>query len=322
MRHTARIRPRASHVLAAFLALVMGTVAIASASASFRGSPGRIAFDDGRTFPSKIGSMNSDGSDVRILTERGDHWPRWSPDGSRLVFFSHREPDGTDDADAEIFVMSATGAEQTQLTFNEVEDQVPMWTADGRIVWSRRSGPGQWDIWMMNPDGSGQRRVTSFDGAELWPSPSPQGGRIAFSSNHGDGLFRIFVFRLDKNEVRQITSGALEDWAPDWSPTGNDIVFTRETPAPGTAAGVDEDVYIVHADGTNLRQVTDEPDRSEIFPTWSPDGKEIVYPAIWDWFGPNWYSEVTVKDLRSGVERRIGEPNIGGAPHWQSLPRP
>jgi Tol biopolymer transport system component len=300
----------------AALALVAATAVLAA----LRGERGRIAFDDGRTFPSLIGSMNPDGSDVQILSENGDHWPRWSPGGAKIVFFSTRTPNGSDDGDAEIFVMNADGSDQTQLTFNDVRDEVPTWTPDGRIVWSQRTGVGQWDLWIMNADGSNQHQLTSLDGAELWPSVSPQGNRLAFAANYLDGRLHIFTMRLDGTDIRQVTSSDLEDWAPDWSPTGNDIVFTREYPAPDTSAGVDENLFIVHADGTNLRQITDRPDRVEIFPVWAPDGKALLYPAITDWFGPNWDTWLTVYDLKSGTETTVGEDNRGGAPSWQALP--
>jgi len=301
------------------LGAAFALVASAAALGAFRGDRGRIAFDDGRTFPSLIGSMNPDGSDVQILSENGDHWPRWSPDGSKIVFFSTRTPDGADNGVEKIFVMNADGSSQTQLTFGDQSDQVPTWTPDGRIVWSRRTGPGQWDLWIMNADGSDQQRLTSLDGAELWPSVSPQGNRLVFAGTHVGGRFHLFTMRLDGSDVRQITSDELEDWAPDWSPTGNDIVFTREHLAPETSAGVDEDVFIVHADGTSLRQITNRPDRAEIFPVWAPDGKALLYPAITDWFGPNWDTWLTVYDLKRDTETRVGEDNRGGAPSWQPL---
>lgn len=298
--------------------LIVAVVVVASVSAALRGE-GRIAFDDGRTFPSKIGTMNPDGSDVQIISERGDHWPRWSADGERIVFFSTRAPDGSDNADAEIYVMNPDGSGQTALTDNAIQDQVPAWTRDGRIVWSQRSGPGQWDLWLMNDDGSNKEQLTSFNGAELWPSVAPQGNRIAFAGTQADGRFHIFSIRADGSDVRQLTFSSLEDWAPAWSPIGNDIVFTRETPAPTTSAGFDEDLFIIHADGSNLRQITSDPNRVELFPVWSPSGKSLLFPAITDWLGPNWDTLLTVYDLKTGVETTVGEPNIGGAPSWQPL---
>jgi TolB protein len=301
---------------------IIGVTAIGSATAAFRGSNGRIAFDDGRTFPSKIGTMAKDGSDVRILTENGDHWPRWSPDGKKIVFFSTRTPDGSDAADAEIYVMNADGSDQTALTDNAVEDQVPNWTPDGRIIWSQRSDTTRYDLWIMNVDGSNKHQLTTFVGGELWPSVSPQGTRVAFTGNFLDGKFHLFTMRLDGTDVRQITSDVLEDWAPDWSPSGNDIVFSRETPRPDTPAGADEDTYTIHSDGTGLHQISGDPNRTEVFPVWSPDGKSLLYPAITDWFGPNWNTLLTVYNLKTGVETTVGDPNIGGAPSWQPIPPP
>lgn len=301
------------------LVALVAAVVVASVSAALRGE-GRIAFDDGRTFPSKIGTMNPDGSDVQILTEQGDQWPRWSADGQKIVFFSTRTPDGSADADAEIYVMNPDGSGQTALTDNAVEDQVPTWARDGRIVWSQRSGPGQWDLWMMNGDGSDKEQLTSFNGVEAWPSVAPQGNRIAFAATLADGRFHIFTIRADGSDVRQLTSSILEDWAPAWSPTGNDIAFTRETPAPSTSAGYDEDLVVIHADGTNLRQITSDPNRVELFPVWSPNGTSLLYPAITDWLGPNWRTLLTVYDLKTGEEATVGEPDIGGAPSWQPLP--
>ena len=307
------------HVLA--VAVLIGAVAVvASANASFRGSNGRIAFDDGRTFPSKIGTMARDGSDVRILSENGDHWPRWSPDGKKVVFFSTRTPDGSDNADAEIYVMNADGSNQTALTDNAVEDQVPNWTPDGRIIWSEVSPTTRYDLWIMNADGSGKHQLTSFKGGELWPSVSPQGNRVVFAGNFVDSKFHLFTMRLDATGLRQLTDDTLEDWAPDWSPTGNDIVFTRETPRPDLPAGADEDTYTIHSDGTELGQITSDPGRVEVFPVWSPDGRSLLYPAITDWFGPNWNTLLTVYDLKTGTETTVGEPNIGGAPSWQPIP--
>jgi Tol biopolymer transport system component len=200
------------------------------------------------------------------LTQQGDHWPRWSADGKKIVFFSTRDGDG------EIFTMNADGSGQTQLTSNTVEDQVPEWTSDGRIVFGRRAGPGHWDIWIMNADGSDERQLTDLGGVSVWPSPSPSANEVAFSSNY-QGNFHIYTMRLDGSHLRQVTPNDTVDWGPDWSPSGNDLAFIRETIAPATSAGVDEDVWVIHANGSQPIQVTADPARADTFPTWSPDGR-------------------------------------------------
>ena len=302
--------------------LVAGAVA-AVASATYRGANGVVAYDDGSVFPSRIGVVNPDGSGERTLTQRGDHWPRWSSDGRQIVFFSTRDDSGatTDAADAEIFTMNADGSDQTQLTFNDVEDQTPEWTADGRIVFARRSGPGRWDIWIMNADGTGQRQLTNLGRVSVWPAPAPTGGQLAFASNYL-GRFHIFTIRLDGTHLRQVTNDSLEDWGAEWSPTGNEIAFQREVPDPSTSAGAQEHVWVVHADGTDPRQLTNDPARADTFPTWSPDGAYVIFYAATDWFGPNWHSKIVAYSMKTGEESTIGRPDIGGAPSWQPLPTP
>ena len=299
-------------LIAAALVVAAAGMVIEVAGASFRGKNGLVAFDDGSVFPSRIGVVNPDGSGETTLTQQGDHWPRWSADGKKIVFFSTRDGDG------EILVMNADGTGQTQLTSNTVEDQVPEWTSDGRIVFGRRAGPSHWDIWIMNADGSGQRQLTDLGAVSVWPTPSPSANEVAFSSNF-EGNFHVYTMQLDGSHLQQVTPDDTVDWGPDWSPSGNDLAFIRETIAPSTSAGVDEDVWVIHANGTQPIQLTADPARADTFPTWSPDGRYVIFYAATDWFGPDWHSTITSINVKSGVESTIGRPDIGGAPSWQPL---
>jgi TolB protein len=307
-------------MIIAVSALLMAGVAAAVATATYHGGNGVVAYDDGSVFPSRIGIVNPDGTGERTLSQRGDHWPRWSPDGKKIVFFSTRDDSGAtiDAAAAEIFTMDADGSSQTQLTFNDVEDQTPEWTPDGRIVFTRRAGPGHWDIWIMNADATDQRQLTDLGGVSAWPAPSPRGRELAFASNYL-GRFHIFTIRVDGTHLREVTNDALEDWGAEWSPTGNDIAFTREVPDPSTSAGAQEHVWVVHRDGSDPRQITSDPARADTFPTWSPDGNYVIFYGATDWFGPNWHSTIVAHSLATGSESTIGRPDIGGAPAWQPL---
>jgi len=74
--------------------------------------------------------MSPDGSDAMRLTTNsaGDFGPSWSPDGSKIAFWSDR------DGNSEIYVMNADGSEQTRLTDNSASDQEPAWSPDGRRI--------------------------------------------------------------------------------------------------------------------------------------------------------------------------------------------
>jgi Tol biopolymer transport system component len=83
---------------------------------------------------------------------------------------------------------------------------------------------------------------------------------------------RLFVMRADGSGVRDVTpAGILDAQQATWSPDGLRIAF-----AALAIGGGDSEIYVAAADGSGLRQLTDNylPDR---MPTWSPDGRRIAF---------------------------------------------
>lgn len=109
------------------------------------------------------------------------------------------------------------------------------------------------DIWLMNGDGSGSRRLTRHPSSESDPSWSPDGSRLVFRAESA-----LHLIGADASGRREV---APEGVHPVWSPTGNVIAFTRN-----------RDGYLVNADGTGSRRLL-----KDGFPgDWSPDGKKIA----------------------------------------------
>ena len=127
--------------------------------------------------------MNADGSDVRRLTERqggppyleSDRTPCWSPDGKQIVFTSFRGEAVRDGGSDDIYVMDADGNNQRNVRPSLAGEMDPRWSADGaQIVFASISivpsipevtplpGRGSIDIYVMNSDGSGVRRLTEY----------------------------------------------------------------------------------------------------------------------------------------------------------------
>jgi len=94
---------------------------------------------------------------LRLTNTTGDSRPRYSPDGSKIVFQSNR------DGQREIYVMNSDGTGQTRLTNNPAWDTAPAWSPDGTkiLFTSLRDGPMSPALYLMNADGSSQTRLTS-----------------------------------------------------------------------------------------------------------------------------------------------------------------
>jgi len=84
---------------------------------------------------------------------------------------------------------------------------------------------GDSDIWRMNVDGTGRRRLTSAPGSDTYPRLVPDGQRIVFTS-HRDGNAELYVMHADGTGVRRITDHPAADDHAAWSRDGSMIVFT------------------------------------------------------------------------------------------------
>jgi Tol biopolymer transport system component len=118
--------------------------------------------------------VNSDGTGARQLTSTSgrDQMANWSPDGTRLAFFSER------DGYCAIYIMNSDGSDPVNLTpkdDGDVDDDwcsaAPSWLPDGRILFtsSRPETGGDWEIFIMNGDGSGLARLTHVPGNDWGP---------------------------------------------------------------------------------------------------------------------------------------------------------
>ena len=204
--------------------------------------------------------MDADGSNMRRLTNTpGDStssWSAdWSPDGQKIVFRSNR--DGYD-----LYVMNADGSNVRRLTRGG-SNGTPAWSPDGsRIAFmsNRHSTPGAPnEIYVMDADGTNIQRLPHDYEHAGRPAWSPDGERIAFASNRDGGRpdidaeYEIYVMDADGTNIQRLTHRPGADGHPDWSPDGSEIVFSFNG-EDGT--GEDVGLWLIGADGTNLRQLT------------------------------------------------------------------
>ena len=140
---------------------------------------------------------------------------------------------------------------------------------------SDRDAPGNFEIYSMNPDGSGVSRLTNSGGHDVAPAWSPDGKRIAFVSLRQDSFGEIYVMNADGSGVRRLTESGGIDTSPTWSKDGKRIAFVSMRNDP---AG---DIYAMNDDGSGVSRVTDAAG-TDADPSWSPDGKQIAFVSARD----------------------------------------
>ena len=269
--------------------LIFGSGGSAYASPTWSPDGRRIAFRHHRWDDSGVGTtevyvMNADGSGQRNLTREWGREvsPIWSPDWRKIAFL--RNPcDAVYRAacrgNTTIYVMNADGSGKRKLarggsvkeSWGQHEDGGDglAWSPDGRRIAFLTDRDGNFEIYVMNADGSGQRNLTrkpAFDSDPLW---SPDARKIAFvSAGDGKGPPRrqeIYVMNADGSGLRTLARGH----APAWSPDGRRIAFRSDRDGNG-------EVYVMNADGTGLRRLTHNP-ASDGGALWSLDGRRIFF---------------------------------------------
>jgi len=208
--------------------------------------------------------MNADGTGQTRLTDNpaDDVDPTWSPDGSKIAFYSNR------DGDYEIYVMSAGGTGVTKLTDNTAGDGDPDWSPDGTRIVFHSDRDGDLEIYVMNADGTNQTRLTHNSATDSDPTWSPYGTRIAFQSAR-DGNWEVYVMNADGSDQTNLSNNTAGEQYPSWSPDGSRLAFLS------SRDGADE-IYVMNADGSGQVRLTNNT-AGDGHPVWSPDGGRIAF---------------------------------------------
>ena len=302
------------------LAAALATSA-AMAAAQLGGQPaaaaspynGRIYFNTDRWDGNwELASMLPDGSDLqRITTTAADEVrsdAHVDSDGTvRMVFEGGHYP-----TDAHIYSMTVGDpASYHQLTDATGKQVGPRWSPDGtRIVYSSTQ-TGNYDIWVMNADGTDQHPLAANPARDEYAAWSPDGTRIAFGSDRDGRRNReaaVYLMNADGSDVQRVTRLQSMDAVPSFSPDGTRLTWVDSVCDSGGCGP--SHVYIGNLDGTGVRRIT-QGNSNDWNPVFSPDGTKIAFHLQ------------TVHDTYRGVAGSydLATVNLDGT-GWQNLTGP
>jgi Tol biopolymer transport system component len=205
----------------------------------------------------------------------------------RIAFDNHED----------VWAIDADGTDLIRLTDSPGYDFDPSWSPDGTRIAFRSERSGDPEIWVMNADGSDQRRLA----AGLSPAWSPDGSKIAYAGPGdilcppGQGLecSGLSIMNVDGSGQHRVPDTDGGEY-PSWSPDGTRIAFNANLTG-------DHVMYIVNADGSNLVDLSVVGEGWQV--DWSPDGRSVLFASGRDQAAPGYDDIYVMRPDGSDIRR-------------------
>lgn len=201
-------------------------------------------------------------------------------------------------------VREAKGYTVTQLTFEPGYEGEPAWSPDGSKIAFVSDRDGNYEIYVMDANGSNQERLTHSElRDDREPDWSPDGSKIVFSAGVTDN-YDIFIMNADGSNKRILDGGIGNYVAPAWRYNEDKILYNYLF-WDGTTFIMT--IYIINADGSSRTALG-----TGRLPSWSPDGTKIVFCS-----NRNGGLRIWMMDHDGGNERPLtADPCSYGEPAW------
>jgi len=229
-----------------------------------------------------------------------------SPDGRHLLYTVTAWDADTESRTAHLYRRDLDTGEDLLLFAPADRSRAPVWRPDGAAVAYLRATDDGTEVWLMDPDGGGRRRLSTGTGPFAALCWSPDGTALAWIANQDVGeyagapgvrvvaddlgyrhldtglregrLGQVHVMELADGEPRRLCEAPLDARGLDWSPDGQTIVFAAKARVD-LGRNLDTNLWLVPRTGGEPRRLTANPGPDEQ-PRWLPDGRIAYLRAI------------------------------------------
>jgi TolB protein len=196
--------------------------------------------------------------------------PTWSPDNQAIAYTSYRPSGGMGTFQDIVLSYISTGERRMPANGDpKKQNYLPIWSPDGSKIAFTTNRDGNPEIYVMNKDGSGARRMTNSPAIDVSPTWSPTGGQLAWVSDR-TGTARIYIMNADGTGQRPLINE--ECYRPTWSSQPfNEIAYAAKS-GPGY------DIKVYSFSTGDSRRITDGIGSNES-PAFSPNGRHIAFTS-------------------------------------------